>query len=179
MILRPAAVADAVAVADLHADSWRRHYRGAFSDAFLDGDLESDRRAVWQSRLQAPGGSATVLAQDGDGLAGFVHVRFDTDATWGSLLDNLHVRHDRQRSGIGRTLMAAAADSVKHEARQPRMYLWVLAQNERAQRFYAAVGGSNVEQAAVPAPGGVPGRLVGTPRCYRFAWDLSGAEAAI
>jgi GNAT superfamily N-acetyltransferase len=27
---------DARAVAELHADSWRRHYRGAYSDALLD-----------------------------------------------------------------------------------------------------------------------------------------------
>ena len=36
---RPADADDAAAVAGLHADSWRRHYRGAFSDAFLDGDV--------------------------------------------------------------------------------------------------------------------------------------------
>jgi hypothetical protein len=28
---------DARAVAELHADSWRRHYREAYSDAFLAG----------------------------------------------------------------------------------------------------------------------------------------------
>ena len=31
---RPAAPGDADAVAELHADSWQRHYRIAFSDAF-------------------------------------------------------------------------------------------------------------------------------------------------
>ena len=36
---RSAEAGDAAAVAGLHADSWRRHYRGAFSDAFLDGDV--------------------------------------------------------------------------------------------------------------------------------------------
>jgi ribosomal protein S18 acetylase RimI-like enzyme len=176
VILRPASAGDAHAVAALHADSWRRHYRGAYSDSFLDGDIETDRRATWRTRLQTPDGSATVLAEDGDGLAGFVHVRFDTDATWGSLVDNLHVRHDRQRSGIGRTLMAAAAQYVVEAAIQPRMFLWVLQQNERAQRFYAAIGGRNVEEAVVPAPGGVAGRLVGAPRCYRFVWtELSSS----
>jgi hypothetical protein len=29
---------------NLHADSWRRHYRGAYADAFLDGDVLADRR---------------------------------------------------------------------------------------------------------------------------------------
>ena len=31
----------------LHADSWRRHYRGAFSDAFLDGDVAGYLLAEW------------------------------------------------------------------------------------------------------------------------------------
>src|SRR6266545_1171398 len=49
---RLASPADAKAVADLHADSWRRHYRGAYSDAFLDGDVVADRLAVWTARLR-------------------------------------------------------------------------------------------------------------------------------
>jgi hypothetical protein len=32
---------DAQAIAGLHAGSWQRHYRGAFSDAFLDHDAAS------------------------------------------------------------------------------------------------------------------------------------------
>jgi hypothetical protein len=36
---RAAGAGDASAVAGLHGDSWRRHYRGAFSDAFLDRDV--------------------------------------------------------------------------------------------------------------------------------------------
>lgn len=45
--LRLANPSDAETIAALHADSWRRHYRGAYSDAFLDGDVISDRLAVW------------------------------------------------------------------------------------------------------------------------------------
>ena len=52
--LRPAAGADAGRIAALHADSWRRHYRGAYSDAFLDGEVDADRLAVWTQRLHAP-----------------------------------------------------------------------------------------------------------------------------
>jgi hypothetical protein len=35
MQLRTATSADAVAVAALHADSWRRHYRGVYRDEYL------------------------------------------------------------------------------------------------------------------------------------------------
>src|SRR5688572_10131399 len=89
---RAAHAEDAEQVAGLHAASWRRHYRGAYADSYLDGDVLADRRAVWSSRLTSPAAvSVTVLAEDADGLAGFVHVVLDEDAAWGSLVDNLHV----------------------------------------------------------------------------------------
>ncbi|HEV7706783.1 MAG TPA: GNAT family N-acetyltransferase [Asanoa sp.] len=53
MHFRPALTSDAAAVAALHADSWRRYYRGAYADAYLDGDIDADRLAVWSARLAA------------------------------------------------------------------------------------------------------------------------------
>jgi len=49
--IRLSQAADARDIAKLHADSWRRHYRGAYSDRYLDGDLDADRLAVWTERL--------------------------------------------------------------------------------------------------------------------------------
>jgi hypothetical protein len=45
---------DAPAVAGLHADSWRRHYRGAFSDAFLDRDVAGYPRTRTSTAAQCP-----------------------------------------------------------------------------------------------------------------------------
>jgi ribosomal protein S18 acetylase RimI-like enzyme len=172
--LRAADARDAAGVARLHADSWRRHYRGAYSDAFLDGDVVTDRQAVWGARLSAPGAAtttATVLAEDGDGrLAGFVHVVLDDDERWGSLVDNLHVAHTHRRAGIGTALMDRAVDAIARRAQSPAMYLWVLEQNTSAQEFYRAFGGTCVETAKVGAPGGDPARLNGTPAKLRVSW---------
>lgn len=172
---RAAGPGDAEAVARLHADSWRRHYRGAYADSFLDGDVVADRLAAWSARFAAPVPSATVLAEDGTGLAGFVHVIFDHDDRWGSLVDNLHVIPNRQRVGIGRTLLSSAARAVTEQAASARMYLWVLEQNTAAQRFYRALDGRCVESAPVSPPGGVPGRLAGSPRGLRMAWLDAGS----
>ena len=113
---RAAGPDDAGSVARLHADSWRRHYRGTYADAYLDSDILTDRRAVWSARLAAaagtatlPAGTATLLAEDDTGPVGFVHVVFDDDDRWGSLVDNLHVAPGRQRAGIGTGLLARAA----------------------------------------------------------------------
>ena len=167
---RSAGADDAEQVALLHADSWRRHYRGAYADSFLDGDIDTDRRSVWSARLAAPDGTATILAEDDDQLVGFVHVAFDRDPTWGSLVDNLHVHHSQRRTGIGRQLLARAARAVRDDATGNAMYLWVLQQNVDAQSFYRASGAACVETSTVPPPGGDPTRLNGTPACLRMVW---------
>jgi len=169
---RSAGPADAGAVAALHADSWRRHYRGAYSDAFLDGDVVSDRLSLWTERLgRADGRSHTIVGEDESGLVGFVHTIFDEDAIWGALLDNVHVVREHQRRGIGSDLLAQAADTVAGRREPTGLYLWVLEQNLDAQAFYEARGARRVESALVATPGGVPGRLNGSPRKLRYVWD--------
>jgi len=171
---RCAGAADAEQIAALHADSWRRHYRGAYAESFLDGDVVADRRAVWSARLAAPAGTATVLAERDGRLVGFIHVVFDADPAWGSLVDNLHVVHDHHRGGIGTQLLARAAHAVAEQAGSTAMYLWVLEQNVGAQQFYRASGATHVETAAVSAPGDDPSRLAGNPRKLRMAWPAKG-----
>jgi GNAT superfamily N-acetyltransferase len=170
---RLARPSDADAVAGLHAESWRRHYRGAFSDAFLDGDVRADRLAVWSARLRAPDpGSHTVLAEDDQGLVGFAHTVFEADPSWGALLDNLHVVPGRKRGGIGARLLALSARAVLD--RSTGLYLWVLEQNADARAFYEARGARCVERAPASPPGGVASRLSGSPAALRYAWADPG-----
>ena len=163
---------DAQAVGSLHADSWRRHYRGAYSDTYLDGPVHEDRTAVWSERLgDGSAGHFTIVAEDSTGgaasdIVGFAHTRLDADPEWGSLLDNLHVTSARKRQGIGAGLMAETAGALM--ARRPggALYLWVLEQNTAAQAFYAARGGVCVgRELRGPFPGG------GTAPAFRFAWS--------
>lgn len=175
---RTATTADVPAVAALHAESWRRHYRGAYADSFLDGDVVGDRLAVWSGRLERPSSrSRTVLAEEADRLVGFVHTVLDADPGWGALIDNLHVDVTHQRHGIGRSLLAHGAAFVVESAQRTGLYLWVLEQNVAAQGFYAAVGGAAVEAAPVPDVGGRPGRLNGSPRRLRYVWTDANALA--
>lgn len=167
---RSAGAQDAEQIAALHADSWRRHYRGAYADSFLDGDVAADRRSVWSARLAAPTNSETVLAERDGRLVGFIHVVFDADPRWGSLVDNLHVIHDQRRTGIGTHLLNWAARAVSQQASGDAMYLWVLQQNTAAQQFYYSCGATQAETAPVPPPGGDPARLNGAPHGLRMVW---------
>ena len=157
---------DAAAIARLHADSWRRHYRGAYLDAYLDGDVESDRLEVWKNRLAPPRSNQhTVVADRGGEVIGFVHTVFDHDPEWGALVDNLHVRSDLKGSGIGTRLLSEAAAELLRARPSSSLYLWVLGQNTAAQSFYESRGGIRVEtEVRGPFPGG--GSAVG----HRYAW---------
>jgi GNAT superfamily N-acetyltransferase len=166
---RIAGSSDAEAIGALHADSWRRHYRGAYSDSFLDGDVVADRVAVWTDRLQEPDPrSHTILAEDGSGLIAFAHTAFDDDPTWGALLDNLHVAHRHKGRGVGSQVLALTARAVIQ--RGTGLYLWVLEQNIDAQAFYEARGAWRVDRAPASPPGGVASRLTGSPVKLRYAW---------
>lgn len=178
LALRNATSSDAQAIACLHADSWRRNYRGAYSDAFLDGDVVSDRLAVWTDRLSEPDSQRVTLVVEDDGdLIGFAHTVLDDDPSWGALLDNLHVEHGHKRRGIGLRLLAATASAVRSHG--TGLYLWVQEQNVAAQHFYGAAGGTCVAREIISPPGGVAGRLNGTPYKLRYAWtadQLAGAQ---
>jgi ribosomal protein S18 acetylase RimI-like enzyme len=173
--LRQASARDIAAIAALHADSWRRHYRGAYRDSYLDGDVVADRQAVWTERLTALAADRfTVVADRAGEVVGFVHMILDADPHWGALLDNLHVTHWLARRGVGRHLLAEAAQRLaRRRPADSRFYLWVLDQNAAAQAFYAACGGTTVETTlSAPFPGG------GRARCHRVAWPDAAALVA-
>ena len=176
---RAAGPGDAAAVAGLHTDSWQRHYRGAFSDSFLDGEAPGFLLDRWTERLAEPDPrDRTILAEldedreraDGGALVGLAHTILDDNPTWGALLDNLHVRYGQKRQGVGTRLLSLTAQAVLADRPGSGLYLWVLEQNTNARAFYDARGGACVESREVMAPGGNPARLNGKPKCLRYTW---------
>jgi len=168
---RAACPDDAQAIAALHADSWQRHYRGAYSDAFLDQDAAGYLLQLWTRRLAIPDPQARTILADRDGaVVGLAHTLLGQDPTWGALIDNLHVQHGLKRQGIGTKLLALTGQAILDWPPTSGLYLWVLEQNSDARAFYAARGGACVERAEVPPPGADPSRLNGKPTGLRYAW---------
>lgn len=169
---RRARESDAAAVAALHADSWQRHYRIAYTDHFLDSEAPGFLRDLWVRRFAGPGLSGRTILAVGNGgaLVGLAHVVLDEHPRWGALLDNLHVAYSRKRQGIGTRLLSLTAQTVLAERPGSGLHLWVLEENVSARAFYDARGGTCVESRAVLPPGGDPARLNGAPTSLRYAW---------
>jgi GNAT superfamily N-acetyltransferase len=171
LMFRTAEPQDAAAVARLHADSWQRHYRGAYGDAFLDRQPEGYLTELWTKRLGTPtSDTLTILAEYDGELIGLAHTMLGADPTYGALVDNLHVRAALKRQGIGTRLLALTAEALHDAAPSSGLYLWVLEQNTAAQAFYEARGGIRADRRHVPPPGGDPANLNGTPACFRYTW---------
>jgi GNAT superfamily N-acetyltransferase len=163
---RAATSDDAEAVAHLHALSWTTAYRGAYLDFFLDGPVWEERRGFWTERLaDLPSDQFVVVADDDGELVGFACVTGAHHDELGSYLDNLHVAPDRHRQGIGKQLIAEVAAWCRGNYPSCGLYLGVLEQNERAQKFYASLGATDRFGQVVEATGG--GRIA----VRRYAWD--------
>jgi len=173
---RAAEQGDAQAIAALHTDSWQRHYRVAYSDAFLDQQVPGFLLNLWTKRLAVPDPrDRTILAElkQGGGdvtLVGLAHTVLDNNPTWGALLHNLHVGYGLKRQGVGTRLLSLTAQAVLAEKPGSGLYLWVLEQNAGGRAFYDARGGTCVESRAVLAPGGEAARLNGKPNGLRYTW---------
>jgi ribosomal protein S18 acetylase RimI-like enzyme len=153
--LRTANSGDIEAIAVLHAESWRRNYRGIYPFEYLDKEVAEDRLAVWRTRLTAPPPNQHVVVAEGDSLInGFICVYGDEDPEWGSLIDNLHVATDVKRSGIGTQLMREGARWLQAHYPRSQVYLWVLEANASARAFYERLGGEDTGAVSQPVAGG-------------------------
>jgi ribosomal protein S18 acetylase RimI-like enzyme len=169
--IRPMTLDDIPGVARLHAVSWRTAYRGVLAQAFLDRDLDEDRRVAWAARRDeiargAEFGFVFESLVGGEARAmGFAYVLPNTDATYGHCLDNLHVAPEGRGLGIGGHLLSAVAQALQVRGGHRGLHLWVYSANTRAQQFYARHGASRRESALLEA---ADGRQVSGER---YAWD--------
>jgi GNAT superfamily N-acetyltransferase len=141
--IRPAVLADASRLAELHVGSWQAGYQGLLPQPLLDGLDPVARLARWQAILQDTAWPAedTLIAEDGAELVGFARLcpERDTQLRMAGEVAAFHVAPDHWRTGVGRRLMSAALAQLT-DAGFDTAILWVLSGNERAIRFYEATG---------------------------------------
>src|ERR1700733_9854419 len=104
--IRPAVINDALAIAEVHVESWKSTYRGIFPDALLDGLSVEKRDASWRDLLAAqdsrsaitivgsePGGRGVGFASGGNERTGELGCDGELYA--------IYLRQEAQRKGLG------------------------------------------------------------------------------
>ena len=140
--IRLATKDDAEAIARVRVGCWRATYRGLIPGAYLDAmDVEASRQ-LWDRVLSAPPGTTSVfVADDGGDVVGFAagnmlkEPRYALDAE----LSAAYVREGRQRTGIGRRLVASVARAQQANGAHG-LVVWVIAGNKGARAFYEGLG---------------------------------------
>lgn len=157
--IRDADASDGRAIAALHAASWRTAYRGILAEPYLAGPVESERAAVWRARFAPPLSPDQVVvvaeAEQGGPPLGFCCILAGHHPVFGSLIDNLHVRPDLSRLGLGRRLLRAGAGGVAAGAHPAApFHLTVFERNTRAIAAYERWGGALAERLESDEPDG-------------------------
>lgn len=139
--VRDATPDDAGEVAGVHVRSWQVAYRRLIPDAYLDGLRVEDRATRYTFGDTRPGRPRTVVAVADDTICGFATTgpARDGDATAAGEVYAMYVDPTAWGQGVGRVLMLEARTRL-HRQGYDEALLWVLADNERAQRFYRADG---------------------------------------
>ena len=141
MRIRPAAPADADALAAAHVQAWRDAYAGIMPSSAIESHTVEERREAW-TRLLADPAVRALLVEDVEGVAGFALYGAPEESGepsgTGELL-GIYLVGRATGIGVGRELMAAAVAGLA-EMGYGRAVLWVLVANARARRFYEAAG---------------------------------------
>jgi GntR family transcriptional regulator len=178
-LIRPAVLADARAIAEVHIASFRSIYAGILPVAAL-ADLDVARRAaIWSSRLSGGDGDLLVAAS-GAALLGFIWIGPTTDSDDDSAVigqvRSIHVAPDQTGQGIGQVLLASGRRSLRR-AGFTTATLWVVSENERARKVYVRDGWT-LDGATRREPLGLPGEDMPLVTVERFRRRLGGDDGA-
>ncbi len=143
--IRPAGVADAEAVAEVHVRSWQIGYRGQLEQDLLDALEPAHRVPRWrttigQSEWPRQGVLVAELAGHVVGFANLTPTRdADHDPASVGEITSFYVHPQSWRHGVGRQLMQASVAALT-DAGFALATLWVLETNAPAIAFYRACG---------------------------------------
>jgi GNAT superfamily N-acetyltransferase len=141
--LRPAASADARAIARIHVETWQTTYPGMLPDQTLI-DLTIDGKArSWRATLERPNPTGAVLLAEvpEEGVVGFASAGHNRhpNLPYAGEVETLYVLPDWQNQGIGRQLLTGCFEALRGQGFASAV-VWVLAENP-ARFFYERMGG--------------------------------------
>jgi GNAT superfamily N-acetyltransferase len=144
VVVRDAAVDDALGIAQVHVTGWQAGYAGLLPQEYLDALSVEQRAQRWASSIGAPDArSLATLVADSDGhIAGWATIgrsRDDDAASGTGELWGIYAHPAWWGVGVGHALHLTAITRL-HDAGLVEATLWVLEGNARAARFYERHG---------------------------------------
>jgi GNAT superfamily N-acetyltransferase len=139
MLIRLAEPDDAIAVARVHVRSWQVAYRTLLPEDFLDQLRPEDRARRYDFATRDPQRPRTILAVEEGAILGLATTSpsREADLPEHGELCALYVDPPHWGRGIGAALISAARARLL-ECGFRNAVLWVLAGNDRAERFHRA-----------------------------------------
>jgi len=142
MQIRPATIADAQRIGQIHVETWRAAYRDQVPDAVLAALDVSWRTIFWEKRL-ATAQHEIWVAESGKEIIGFCDLvpsrDPDSNPEETGEIAAAYVQPDFWRKGVGRTLCRRVLEQARLQ-NHISVTLWVLTSNIAAQNFYEALG---------------------------------------
>jgi len=153
---------DAVALAKVHAASWKATYRGILPDTYLDTEVDLERAEYWHSALNSQRYRIVKLARMSGDVVGLIALHDDPDDQgYDFTIEHLHILPECKGQGLGRLLMKAAAETAQARGAK-NMCLWVFEDNVAAIGFYERLGGVTDAHGTDKFAGGdAPDRRIG------------------
>jgi GNAT superfamily N-acetyltransferase len=132
--VRPAVLADARGIAEVHVLSWQETYAHLVPRETLAGLSVEQRELRWAQILARPGLAIAVATEDGT-IVGFATANTEGEPSQprDRELESIYLLAGRHGSGLGQRLL----DAVLGDA---PAFLWVADDNPRARAFYARNG---------------------------------------
>jgi ribosomal protein S18 acetylase RimI-like enzyme len=145
---RQAAPDDVAAIARIEVETWRATYAGMLPDRVLVGMSERRQKGAWSGLVRYRPGDVIVVEQ-GDagpnsGIVGFGNCGAQRDGTlpYAGEIFTLYVTPDAQNQGVGRQLIGALFERLRHNGKSSAL-IWVIRANP-ARFFYEHLGGKFV-----------------------------------
>lgn len=130
----------AVQASYIYAMSWKTGYKGIVPQEYLD-DLSLER---WADKLGNTGHVCFredyILSDKGKYVASssICAARDERYRGWGEIM-SVYVLPEEFRKGYGTALFSYVFNRLLENG-YPKVYLWVLEENDRAKRFYESMG---------------------------------------
>jgi ribosomal protein S18 acetylase RimI-like enzyme len=163
--IRRAVPEDALSIALVQVESWRKTYAEIVPQDFLASLDEEERAAMWKEGLQA-GGMFLFVAEDEWGIFGFIsggEIR-EPIPGYDAELYAIYLLPARQRRGVGQELALTLREALLMESFSS-MVVWALEGNLPGVSFYKRIGGIQIGQRTIEIGGAVLPELA-------FGWPV-------